>query len=186
MNNEIIKSNIMIKLAAIFLCLVLISTYLTSGLYAKYTSRGTAGDSTRVATFKIETDLDYIELKTAQGEDIQFQLGGVDETKNISIPFFIENNSEVAVGYSVAVDFGTDLPEYLSLTLSDGIESQTISGGGEESRFEFADFGTMAAGAPTGQKENLSLTISVSDLTMITTEVFIPTAELTVRVYQID
>ena len=51
------KLNVMIRLAAILLCLVLFTTYLTFGLYAKYLSRAASNGTARVATFEIETDL---------------------------------------------------------------------------------------------------------------------------------
>lgn len=180
------KKCIMLKIAAVLLCLVLITTHLTTGLYAKYTAVASAEDGARVASFHIDTDLDYIQLGTSQGVSPVFQLGGTDETQSISIPFFIESASEVAVGYSVTVDFGAALPSYMSLTLSNGTKTEALTGDGTKSVFTFTDFGIMAPGGETAQTQELTLQISISDLEMITDEVSIPTAELTVRVYQVD
>ena len=174
----------MLKLAAILLCLVLITTHFTSGLYARYISRSSADTSARVASFVIETDLDRIELGSTEAPTLQ--LGGEDETQSVQLPFYISSGSEVTVGYSVSIDFVDALPEYLNITLTNGTNTQTVAADGIKSEFVFSDFGALSAGSTETQKADLTLTISVSDLTMITDEVSIPTAELTVRVYQVD
>lgn len=184
MDNKTIKSNPMLTIAAILLCLVLITTHFTSGLYAKYISRSSADNSARVASFIIETDLDRIELGTPNAPVLQ--LGGTDEVQSVALPFYITSGSEVTVGYSVTVDFGSALPAYMNIKLSNGTNSQTLAADGNKAEFVFSDFGTMPAAETETQKVDLLLTISISDLTMITEEVSIPTAELTVRVYQVD
>lgn len=180
------KNFTMLKFAAVLLCLVLITTHFTTGLYARYATSASAEDGARVASFKIDTDLDHIQLGTTPGVSPTFQLGGDDETDSITIPFYIESSAEVAVGYSVTVNFGTALPDYMSVTLTCGTNSRTINGNNAMSVFTFADFGTMAPAGATAQRQDITLTISVSDLTEITDEVTIPTAELTVRVLQLD
>lgn len=182
----ILKSNFMLKLAAVLLCLVLISSHFTFGLFAKYTSSAAAEDSARVALFRVETELDRISLSIDEGEEPELTLGGEFETQSVQIPFSIMSSSEVQVGYSVKVDFGVALPQYISLTLSDGTTTQTLYANGTESAFTFSDFGTLASGAAAEQKAELTLTISVTDFEEITTELSIPTATLTVRVYQVD
>ena len=184
MNNKIMKSNLMLKLAAVLLCLVMITTHFTSGLYARYISRSVADTSARVASFVVETDLDHIELGSTGTPTLQ--LGGEEETQSVQLPFYISNGSEVKVGYSLGVDFGDALPNYLSIKLSDGVNTQTIAADGTKNEFKFSDFGTLPAGSTEPQKVNFTLTISVSDFTMITNEVSIPSAKLTVRVYQVD
>lgn len=185
MNNKMMKSNPMLTLAAILLCLVMISTHFTSGLYAKYTARSSTNDNARVASFVIETELDHISLGTSETPTLQ--LGGTDEVNVVELPFYIASGSEVAVGYSVTVDFGTTpIPEYIDISLSNGIASQTLAANGSKTQFVFADFGTLPAASLEEQKANLVLTISISDLSMITEEISIPTAQLTVRVNQVD
>lgn len=182
--NKTTKLNPMLTIAAILLCLVLISTYMTSGLYAKYADKGTADASARVATFVIETDLDRISLGTSGAPTLQ--LGGDEEIQVVELPFYIASGSEVEVGYSITVDFGTTpLPDYMNITLSDGITSKTPVANIGRTTFTFSDFGTLPA-TTTEEQAELTLTFSISDLTMITEEVFIPTAELKVKVYQID
>ena len=174
----------MLRLAAVLLCLALITTHLASGLYARYISRSTTDASARVASFAIETDIDRIELGSTEAPTLQ--LGGEDGTQSVQLPFYITSGSEVTVGYSVSIDFADALPEYLYITLTDGAYTQTVAADGTKSEFTFPDFGTLSAGSTETQKADLTLTISVPDLTRITEEVSIPNAELTVRVYQID
>ena len=45
--------NIIMTLATILLCLTLISSYLTAGMYARYVSSDSSSDSARVATFRV-------------------------------------------------------------------------------------------------------------------------------------
>lgn len=184
MNNKMMKSNIMLKLTAVLLCLVMITTHFTSGLYARYISRSSADASARVASFVVETDLDHIELGSTEAPTLH--LGGEEETQSVQLPFYISNGSEVTAGYSLSVDFGESLPEYLNIKLANGTNTQIIAADGIKSEFVFSDFGTLPVGSTEPQKADLTLTISVSDLTMITEEVSIPTAKLTVRVYQVN
>lgn len=184
MNNKSMKLNVMIRLAAIFLCLVLFTTYLTFGLYAKYLSRAASNGTARVATFEIETDLDRVALGTESAPTLL--LGGEDMVQSVSLPFYISSGSEVSAGYSVKIDFDYALPSYLIITLADGTKTETLLADGTQREFVFDDFGTLAKGADETQRADLRLTFSVSDLTMITDEVSIPTAKLTVRVYQVD
>ena len=186
MKNGIFKPNIMLKASAVLLCLVLVSAYFTSGLYAKYAVGTNRDDGARVASFKIETGIDNVKLGIEENETPGLSLGGEEETESVSIPFYVENGSEVAVGYSVKADFGVALPDYLSLILSDGSKTEELKADGAESVFVFSDFGSIAAGGQNAERAVLTLTISVSDLGEISEEVSIPTAQLTVTVFQID
>lgn len=49
--NKTVKMNIPMCVACVLLCLTLISVYLTSGLYAKYTAASVGSDSARVIRF---------------------------------------------------------------------------------------------------------------------------------------
>lgn len=178
------NGNPMLTVAAVLLCLVLISCHFMAGLYARYISRSIADAAARVASFVIETDLDHVALGSTEPPNLQ--LGGTDEIQSVLLPFYVSSGSEVAVGYSVTVDFKTALPDYLKLTLESATKEQTLSADGTKSQFAFSDFGTLSEGSTETQKEDLTLTISVDDLTKISDEVLIPTAELTVKVYQVD
>ena len=178
------NSGVALKLAAILLCLVVCSTCLLSRQYARYTVSAGAHDSARVASFVIDTDINHIELGT-DGTPM-LELGGESETQSVQLPFYISNGSEVAVGYTIKIDFDCALPEYLTLTVTGNAKSQTLYADGSKSEFEFSNFGTLAPGAFEAQRADLVLTISVSDVSLITEVVSIPTAELTVKVFQID
>ena len=187
MSIKIVKSNIMLKISLVLFALVLITSHFTSGLYARYTNESTTGDFARVATFKVETELDNIALGIPEGTAPSFELGGEDEVASINIPFYVVNNSEVAVEYSVEVDFGgVDLPDYLTLSLSKGSGEPIIPIKNDENIYVFNEFGTIAPGNTEIQREELKLIISVSDLNMIEEDLTIPKVELTVKVYQID
>ena len=184
MNRKIRTSNGRLIVVASLLCLVFVTTYFTSKMYAKYISSSSSSDSASVASFVIETDLDRVELGTLAPPTLE--LGGIEETESVQLPFYISSESEVKVGYSVIVDFGYALPEYLNITLTNGTDSQTLTADGVKSKFEFMDFGTLLPGGAEVQNADLILTFWVSDLSMITDEVSIPAAAVTVRAYQVD
>lgn len=180
------KINIPFVAAMGLLCLTLLSFHFTSGLYARYSSSYTTRDMARVAAFRIETDLDYITMGLSESDLLNFELGGKEETTSVSIPLYIESGSEVCVAYSVSVDFGAALPDYIMLTLSNGQTQKTISADGTAAEFTFADFGTIPPASASAQREYLTLSIKVSELEKITQEVQLPAASLTVTVYQLD
>lgn len=99
------KMNIPIRVAAALLCLTLVSTYFVSGLFARYVTRGESTSSARVAKFSIEGS-----GILSQPIAINLAPGGSDEKK-----LFIQNNSEVAVEYTVTV---TNMTNNLPLNLS--------------------------------------------------------------------
>ena len=181
----------MLKISMILFGLVLITSHFTSGLYAKYTSKSTSSDFARVASFKIETelDLDNVSMGITEGGNPSFELGGEDEIASIRIPFYIESASEVAVAYSVEVNFGNGvtLPHDLILTLSNSVNSKSILSNGN-TLFVFDEFGTLLPKniSSENQRDELQLIVSILDLTNITEEITIPNIELTVKVYQID
>lgn len=172
------------RIAMALLCLVIITTCFTAGLYARYVVRQDDKSAARVAAFVIETDLDRVSLGT-QGNPT-LVLGGEEEILSARLPFYVTSESEVAVEYSVRADFGAALPSYLTLTLSDGTRSESLAADGVKQDFDFSRFGSLAAGADALQRADLTLTFSCSDGSAITDEISIPTAVLTVGVYQLD
>ena len=82
------KVNIPLCAALILLTLTLITTHMTCGLYARYTSSATGSASARVAKFKVE-------CVVAENT----------ETTDVTNDFIVTvtNNSEVAVNYSLIV-----------------------------------------------------------------------------------
>lgn len=97
--------NWILHLAGILFCLTLFSMHLTSGLYARYSATSSSDDGARVARFNIEqtgTLTQLIELDVYPGFTYSYTL-------------VLENNSEVAVAYTVTVE---RLTENLPLTVS--------------------------------------------------------------------
>ena len=80
--------NPMIMLSAILFCLVLISTSMTSGLYARYTARGTGSDSARVIKFN---NIEVIETgdftSDGEGNNIFAVVPGINLNKTVTISF---------------------------------------------------------------------------------------------------
>ncbi len=87
------KRNIPIRVAALLFCLTLFSTYLVTGLFARYTTSVQSSDRARVAKFSIKGEGDLsrtIAAELAPGEDTNVKL-------------IIRNDSEVAVEYKIEV-----------------------------------------------------------------------------------
>ncbi len=93
--NSETKRNIPLRIAAVLLCLTLLSTYLVSGLLARYSASGESGDGARVAKFSIEGgEL----LDPSQSIAANLMPGEFDQAT-----IQIQNNSEVAVKYTITV-----------------------------------------------------------------------------------
>lgn len=87
------KRNIPIRVAAVLFCLTLFSTYLVTGLFARYTTSVQSSDQARVAAFSIKGEGDLsrtIAATLVPGEDTDVKL-------------IIRNDSEVAVEYKIEV-----------------------------------------------------------------------------------
>lgn len=85
--------NWMLRAAGVLLCLVLASTYLVCGMFARYTTSASGSDSARVAKFEI-----------VGGEVVSEKItASLVPGANISCPLTIQNKSEVAVEYEVTV-----------------------------------------------------------------------------------
>lgn len=80
-----VKLNIPMFAALILLLLTMVTTHMTSGLYARYTASATGSDSARVAKFDVIVS------------------EGVFNNGDGTYTFTVTNNSEVTVGYSIVV-----------------------------------------------------------------------------------
>ena len=83
---------VVLRLAAVLLILVLLSTCLVAGRYARYTSTVTASDSARVARFEVN------ETSTLLTESVPISI--VPE-ETIYTEIKVENASEVSVRYAI-------------------------------------------------------------------------------------
>ncbi len=77
-HRKIRKVNLPMAIASVLFCLTLFSIYLTSGLYARYTSTGIGKDTARVITFG---DLTFTE------ESNDFVIPGVDLQRKMVVEF---------------------------------------------------------------------------------------------------
>ena len=81
-------------IACILFCLTLFSCHLCGGLYARYTTTASAGDSARVARFDVSED--------CASFDDTFMIETVPGTTEREI--FVKNDSEVAINYIVTIE----------------------------------------------------------------------------------
>lgn len=102
-----VKMNILMCIAMILLCVTLFSLFVVSNMYARYTESIDNGDSARVAKFSIKPGDEFdeeLKAKTVPG-------------KSESLILEIENDSEVAVEYTITVTKKTNnLPLEITLT----------------------------------------------------------------------
>ena len=91
------RPNIMMCLAFVLLCLTLVTTHLTGGLYAKYVAKDSAEDSARVAKFDVDITTGESQTYTFHPE-VKIQ-PGISEITRIHIA----NSNEVAVSVTVRV-----------------------------------------------------------------------------------
>ena len=100
---------IVLRAAAVLLILVLFTTSIVSGRYARYTSSATGHDSARVAKFRV----------TEEGIDGQMIKVSIAPGQTAKHEIIVHNDSEGAIAYSVIADNKhQNLP--LTISVSDG------------------------------------------------------------------
>lgn len=109
------KLNIPMFTALILLLLTMITTHMTTGLYARYTVSSSGEDSARVAKFDVDC-----EVAEVTGKEGEYTLK-------------VTNRSEVAVGYRIDVDVSGPM----SVAVGEG-EPQTPAEGKNTVSFENA------------------------------------------------
>ena len=135
------KLNIPMFTALILLLLTMITTHMTSGLYARYVATSSGGDSARVAAFDVSSQL------TADSE------------VNGKYTLTVSSASEVAVEYKIVVTF--DAP--MSVALNDGTP-QTRPAGENTVTFTNEDWKF----APGTHSAEYTLQFAMADWTYIT------------------
>ena len=143
----------LIFLAGIFFCLILITTALMGGLFARYTTTSIGGDNARVAAFKVNV---------AGPKDVTVKYGVNGDTGAYTLT--IDNDSEVAVSYSVkvqipAIDFG------IKVKLGEKELQNTREG--EAAFLTELDFGTLGSMA-ANTEDTYDLVFSVTDWAQFT------------------
>ena len=165
------SGNIMMRLAAVLFCLVMFSTYLMGGLYARYTAKAGGNDNARVAKFDVVgTGDDLVEIEQAQ-------------QSNGDYLFTITNRSEVDVSYDVDVVFSEDVSDWLVLKMDAKAPSAvTVDEENQQTTYRFKNAGTLNT---TDYKEHTAeFTVTDWDNGITRTmENLVGTKELTFTVY---
>lgn len=116
------KRNICMRLAALFLCLTMISLYFVSGLFAKYTTESDSSDSARVAAFVFDvkdTTNHFFDVSTvdAPGKQAVFRFSVTNENGLVV--------SETAEKYKISAAIHGSLP--LTAVITDASDAQVIT-----------------------------------------------------------
>ena len=147
------RPNRILQIAGILLCLVLVSAHFTTGMYARFTSRSSAADRARIASFRVQ-------ITGAE------EVAPPDESGRAVYKVTVSNLSEVAVSCLVELEFD----EELSI-----LEATFREGGNAESAVTIADDAAYKVGgnvqmAPQGSAElTFRLRFDTADLVRLLT-----------------
>ena len=99
------KIPVSLSVASVLLCLVLLSAHFTSGMYARYVTRASGGDASRIADFAVSAEDNKEAVTITAGQNSEDQQRYVVTVKN---------GSEVAVSFEAKLVFPglEDAPEY--------------------------------------------------------------------------
>ena len=97
-------ANWTMRIAAVLFCLVLVSTHLVSGIFARYIATDSGSDGARVAKFRITEKVMHADSAS------QFTSVSAGLVPNVPCRINVEvvNDSEVAVFYEITADNLTD------------------------------------------------------------------------------
>lgn len=150
---------VLIRIAAVLFCLVVVSTYLMSGLFARYVSNGNGGDSARVAGFNV----------VMSSSDVKSEVTALEPG---TITISLANQSEVAVSYTIRVDVGSPAggvkitwvdPDHDVSTADDKIQIENDGvAENNEKKFDLTRY------MPVGGTDTCTLTFTAVDWTKIT------------------
>ena len=129
------KKVITLRIAAVLLILIMLSTSIVAGQYARYTTSATVGDSARVAKYQISV--------TPLTEDA---LTVKPDTPD-SYDFAVLSNSEVAVEYDILLILPEGLPEGISPSLMRG--GLTLTQTTQNNTYSWETAGAFPAGGGT-------------------------------------
>ena len=166
----------------VLLCLVLFSAHLTSGLYARYTSTATSGDSARVARF------DVASAKNTKKVDFKIDLDFFDPQKQSDyIEFDVFSSSEVAVRYDVVLVLPEGMVELIEagilvISLDENVPPKTVDG---TNRTVIFDAGTFNAAVTDSRTHKLTFSFKEGSVISDTIEITKP-ATLRVLAEQVD
>lgn len=145
------RTPVVFHVGLVLLCMVLFSTYLTGGLYARYTSAGSSSDDARVAKFDIKNQI------TTHLVDLELHF--FDSAKSsTSLPFSVTSGSEVSVKYDVVINMPA-LPDgytydWLEVKLNDQVLPAQA-----ENVFTFSEVAEFSPNDDTAHDYTLTFTI---------------------------
>lgn len=120
---------ILLRTAAVLLILVMLTTSMVAGRYARYVTTATGSDSARVAKFSVSESGSFfttISLKVSPGE-------------NATAEVVVKNDSEVAVEYRIETkNHYNNLPLEFSLRDGETRETALTLDPGEEKKLKLA------------------------------------------------
>ncbi len=120
--------NFIATLSGILLCLTLITSHLTAGMYARFISTDSAADTARVAAFRV----------TEAGQLISSFAAELTPGNPCIVPIHVNNESEVAISYSIAiVNTSKTLPLTFLFGKAGGTRSPMAQ---EDGRFTYTDY----------------------------------------------
>lgn len=169
---------VMMFAAGTLFCLVLITTAVMGGLFARYTATAEGSDSARVAGFDVEV--------TGLNDNIQCE---VTAAKPGEIKLKVVNNSEVAVSYKLRIAINETVGCGVRVTLDKDKEKTLEFPADTDTALEYDIAGSLAVGA---EPVTHTLSFEPLDWSKITSEVNGPTKQLTqpftvyVDVVQVD
>ncbi len=135
------------RIAATLGCLTIISAYLLSGVYAKFSTTASGSDSARVAKWDIQ-----INAKPSQGLTFSGKMDA-EMKESLSYGFSVSSNSEVSAKYYITVEFSGKLDSTVDLYIG-GIPGTPND---DRTVFTFAGDWTFAPGSHS-QEHTLTLT----------------------------
>ena len=142
-------NSILMRTAAVLLLLVMLTTSVVSGHYARYTTTVTSGDSARVAKYEVT-------VAAASADTLKLDPNGTDKTASYN--FSVTSGSEVTVEYDLVVVFPKAMQEGITLTLTQG--STEISLTQDGNIYKAANAGTFS---PTGGTHAYTLTFAATE-----------------------
>lgn len=102
------RTPIPVTAAFVLLCLVLVSSLLVSGIFARYTAKGDGNSEAHVASFGVQATADEVNPVTITAD-------GTDNNGKATYTVTVKNTGEVAVSYEATVTFtGADAQENAS------------------------------------------------------------------------
>lgn len=181
--------SILIKRISIILSLLaLVTSGVVGAVLAKFSTEKDASENASVSIFLVTSEVDSVGLKTDIGGNPVLELGGNTNIASASLPFTVTSKSEVSVAYSVSLELGSPLPSYCTVQITDGVTVKSFVCDGATSEFDFGVIGVIPPfdGAPSdpATEVELTFTVLISNTSLITSEVSIPSASLTVTADQ--